>query len=120
MQEPEIGPVVAKIMGNVLICRHVIRENGLTSVRIDVENHGDLSRTFKLHDLLGQEAISVDPPARKAQIKDGYDYNWKLALKSGERATICYKIPTDDAPFSAPIVEGLSEEMVTGAKVILS
>ena len=52
--EPDIGPVVAKIMGNLLIFRRMEQQDGHMAVRITVENHSDLIRSFKLHEVLAE------------------------------------------------------------------
>ncbi|VVB69695.1 Type 2 DNA topoisomerase 6 subunit B [uncultured archaeon] len=117
-EEPDIGPVVAKIMGNLLVHRHTSQENGLTKVKIEAENYGDLVRAFKLHEVLKQEAVSVLPDAKVVPLGDGYDYQWKLSLGPGERASLSYSLPSDGASFGEPVVEGLEAEIVTGARVI--
>lgn len=116
--EPDIGPVVAKIMGNLLVYRHTEQSDGLTAVRIDMENHSDLVRSFKLHEVLPVEASSVSPAARIVPMGDSYDYHWKISLAPGERMSLFYEIRSDGARFSPLVVEGLDPEIVTGAKVI--
>ncbi|VVB71634.1 Type 2 DNA topoisomerase 6 subunit B [uncultured archaeon] len=115
---PDIGPVVAKIMGNLLIFRRRLAQNGLTSVSIVVENHSDSVRAFKLHELLAEEAVAVSPEARVIPIGDGYDHHWKLSVGPGESTTVSYSIHSDSMPHSEPVVEGLDSEIVTGARVI--
>ncbi|OPX75889.1 MAG: Type 2 DNA topoisomerase 6 subunit B [Methanosaeta sp. PtaB.Bin018] len=116
--EPDIGPVVAKIMGNLLVFRHVEMQNGLSAVKIEVKNHSDLTRSFKLHEVLRQEAVFVSPSAKVVPMGDGYDYYWKLSLGPGESATLCYSVRSDGSSFGDPVVEGLEAEIVTGARVI--
>ena len=116
--EPDIAPVVAKIMGNVSVRRTIEIENGLTVVRIAVENHGEAARTFKLHDLIPQEASDVSPIAKAIPIGNGYDYHWKLSLAPDEEVSLSYKVRSEGHIFSDPVVEGLEAEVVTGARVI--
>ncbi len=116
--EPDIGPVVARIMGNLLVLRHVEIQNGLSAVKIEIKNHSDLTRSFKLHEVLRQEAVFVSPAAKVVPMGDGYDYHWKLSLEPGESTTLCYSIRSDGASFVDPVVEGLEAEIVTGARVI--
>ena len=116
--EPDIGPVVAKIMGNLLVFRKVERNDGHLSVRILVENHSDLMRSFKLHEVLAIEADSVTPEARVISMGDGYDYHWKLSLAPGQKAAISYDIASDGVTLNEPVIEGLDAEIVTGARVI--
>jgi len=127
-EEPDIGPVVARIMGNLLVSRKVERENGQLSVKILVENHSDLLRSFKLHELLAEQADSIAPEARVIPLGEGYDHHWKLSLAPGQKATLSYRIACRDASngdassagakMKEPVVEGLDAEIVTGARVI--
>lgn len=117
-EEPDIGPVVGKIMGNLLVHRRVEQQNGLTAVRIDVENYSELVRSFKLHEVLRQQAVSVSPEPKVVPLGDGYDYHWKLNLGPGEKASLAYSVRSDDGPLGEPVVEGLEAEMVRGARVI--
>jgi DNA topoisomerase-6 subunit B len=109
---------VAKIMGNLLVRRSSVQENGQTLVELRVENHTEATRSFKLHELLPEEALSVTPAAKAMPIGDGYDYHWKLMVGPGETALLSYTVRTDAAKFSEPVVEGLDAELVTGARVL--
>ena len=117
-EEPDIGPVVAKIMGNLLIHRHVEQKNGHLAVKIDVENHSDLVRAFRIHEVLKQEALSVTPAAKVVPLGDGYDHLWKLSLGPGEKDSLCYSLRSDGGLLAEPVVEGIEAELVTGARVI--
>jgi DNA topoisomerase-6 subunit B len=90
----------------------------MTAVRIEVENHSDLVRAFKLHEVISQEASSVIPTAKMIPLGDSYDYYWKLSLGPGEKISLCYSIRSVGARFTQPVVEGLESEIVTGARVI--
>ena len=115
---PDIGPVVAKIMGNLMVRRLVEKEDGLALVKIAVENHGEISRTFKLHEIVPQEVYDVSPASKAIPIGDGYDYHWGLSLAPGETASFSYKVRSEGHIFSDPVVEGLEADVVTGARVI--
>jgi len=116
--EPDIGPVVAKIMGNLLIFRRLEPQNGHLAVRIMVENHSDLVRSFQLHEVLAEEAVAVSPLAKVIPLGDGYDHHWKLSIGPGESAVLSYTVHSDGGPKKEPVVEGLEAEIVTGARVI--
>ncbi len=116
--EPDIGPVVAKIMGNLLVFRRIEQQNGHIFVRIMVENHSELVRSFKLHEVLGEEAVSVSPTAKVIPLGDGYDHHWKLSISPGESTTLSYSIHPDGKAMKEPVIEGLDAEIVTGARVI--
>ena len=117
-EEPDIGPVVAKIMGNLLVFRRIEQHNGQLAVKIIVENHSDLIRAFKLHEVLKQEAVSVSPAAKITPVGDDYDHHWKISVGPGECTTLFYSIRPDGASFREPVVEGLEADIVTGARVI--
>jgi len=115
---PDIGPVVAKIMGNLLVFRRVERNNGQLCVKIQVENHSEQVRSFKLHEVLAVQADSVSPAAKVIALGDGYDYHWKLSVGPGESTFLSYSIAADGVSMKEPVVEGLDAEIVTGARVI--
>jgi DNA topoisomerase VI subunit B len=116
--EPDISSVVAKVMGNILIKRSFKQENGLTWVTLHVENNSEVIRSFKIHDVLTCEASSVAPVAKAVPIGNGYDYHWKLSLGPGERTNLSYRVRSEGVTFSEPVIEGLGNEVVTGARVI--
>ena len=116
--EPDIGPVVAKIMGNLLVFRRLEQQNGHLAVRIMVENHSDLVRSFQLHEVLAEEAVAVSPVAKVIPMGDGYDHHWKLSVGPGESTILSYTVHSDGGPKKEPVVEGLEAEIVTGARVI--
>ena len=116
--EPDIGPVVAKIMGNLLVYRESEQQDGRISVRLVVENHSDLVRSFKLHELLGEKAEAISPPAKVISLGDGYDHHWKLSVGPGQKAIISYQIGANSSGPAKPVVEGLDPEIVTGARAI--
>ena len=116
--EPDINPVVAKIMGNLLVRRSVVSENGKTAVTLLVANYGDAVRAFKLHETVSVEAGSVEPPARVIPLGDGYDHLWKVSLRPGEKQKIRYTVPSEGVSFSEPVVEGVPSELVSGAKAV--
>ena len=116
--EPDIGPVVAKIMGNLLIFRRMEQQDGHMTVRIMVENHSDLVRSFKLHEVLAEEAVAVSPAAKVIPMGDDYDHHWKLSVGPGESTILSYSVHLDGKPMKEPVVEGLEAEIVTGARVI--
>jgi DNA topoisomerase-6 subunit B len=116
--KPDIGPVVAKIMGNLMVRRMVEQKNGQAFVKIVIENHSEVLRTFKLHETIGQEASEVSPAARAIPMGDGFDYHWKLSLGPGQSTDLSYKVRAEGLSFSDLVVEGLEAEVVTGARVI--
>jgi DNA topoisomerase-6 subunit B len=117
-EEPDINPVVAKIMGNLLVKRSIVSENGEAFVTLQVANYGDSACAFKLHETVSVEARSTEPPARVIPLGDGYDHLWKVSLRPGEGQSISYTVPSEGVSFSEPVVEGVASELVSGAKVV--
>jgi DNA topoisomerase-6 subunit B len=87
-------------------------------VGIRVENHSDLVRSFKLHEVLSVQAEEVSPQAKVIPLGDGYDYHWKLSLPPGQSISLSYRVAADGVSLKEPVVEGLDAEIVTGARVI--
>jgi DNA topoisomerase-6 subunit B len=117
-EEPDINPVVAKIMGNLLVKRYIVSENGEAFVTLHVANYGDSACAFKLHETVSVEARSTEPPARVIPLGDGYDHLWKVSLRPGEGQNISYTVPSEGVSFSEPVVEGVPSELVSGAKAV--
>ena len=105
-------------MGNLLVLRRMEQHNGQLAVKIIIENHSDLIRAFKLHEVLKQEAVSVSPAAKITPLGDDYDHHWKISVGPGECTTLIYSIRPEGASFREPVVEGLEADIVTGARVI--
>ncbi len=118
LEKPDIAPVVARIMGNILVKRDLLHEDGLIKVRIDIENNTSAQKSFKLHEILPVEAMDVNPPAIKVSMADGYDYQWKISIRAGERISLMYTIKDHPIKMPEAVVEGLDSEMVTGARVL--
>jgi len=117
-EEPDINPVVAKIMGNLSVKRQLEPNNGQTVVTLKVANYGDKARSFSLHETVSVEASGIEPSARVIPLGDGYDHLWKISLKPGEKAKLRYIVPSEGTQFSEPVVEGQPGELVSGARVI--
>jgi hypothetical protein len=105
-------------MGNLLVLRKVERNNGQLCVKIQVENHSEIVRSFKLHEVLAVQADSVTPNAKVIPLGDGYDYHWKLSIGPGQATTLSYSIAADGVSLKELVVEGQEAENVTGARVI--
>lgn len=117
LDAPDISPVVAKIMGNVLVRRSVRSRNGRLEVELRVKNFGEAARSFSLHESLPAEIEDASPkPDKKLPLGRDTDYIWGMNLKPGEQKAILYKTASGPAELSPTIVEGLEAEMVTGAR----
>ncbi|MDI9616162.1 MAG: DNA topoisomerase VI subunit B [Methanothrix sp.] len=118
LERPDISRVVARIMGNVLVRRDIEQENGRLKVRIEIENNTSSQRSFKLHEIISVEAEDLDPPARRVDMGDRYDYQWKIAIRSGEKVVLRYTVKNHLQKMPEAVVEGLEPEIVTGARVL--
>mgnify|MGYP001206800167 CR=1 FL=1 len=118
---PNIDPVVAKIMGNVLVHRKVKRnEDETADVVIKVKNFGNSACTFRIHEMLPWTISRAKPEPKVVTLGNDYDYVWDISSAVGSSKVLSYRIEsvTDKELEKLPdlIVEGLEEELVTGAK----
>lgn len=116
---PDITPIVARIMGNVFIHRLVKNNGAGFEVEIRIINHGNSTFNFNLHETLPYSIESPSPEPKKIPIGKQTDNLWKISLKPGEQKAIVYRLNTGTVPeLPQPVVEGIDEELVTGAKVV--
>ncbi len=115
---PDITPVVAKIMGNVFVQR-VVQHNGKAcDVEIRLKNYRDTVHHFDLHETLPFPIESPSPEPKKIPIGKQIDHVWKISLKPGEQKAIVYKLAEDASNLPQPVVEGIEQELITGAKAV--
>ncbi len=115
---PDISPIVAKIMGNVFVQR-VAMQNGVVEIRL--KNNGDAVRSFTIHETLPCSIESPTPEPRKIPIERQNDYIWNISIKPGEQKAIVYKLDKsieEASKLPKLVVEGIDEELITGAKVV--
>ncbi len=115
---PDITPVVAKIMGNVFVQRVVQRNGKSCDVEIRIKNYRDTVHHFDLHETLPFPIESPSPEPKKIPIGKQVDYIWKISLKPGEQKAIVYKLLEDASNLPQPVVEGIEQELITGAKAV--
>ncbi|MBU4373295.1 MAG: DNA topoisomerase VI subunit B, partial [Euryarchaeota archaeon] len=116
---PDITPIVAKIMGNVLVQR-VVQQNGKgCDVEIRLKNHGVSVHHFALHETLPFSIENPSPLPKKIPVGKQIDYVWKIHLLPGEQKAIVYKLGIEDASkLPQLVVEGIEQELITGAKAV--
>ena len=118
---PDITPVVAKIMGNVFIQR-IVKQNGKgCDVEIRLKNHGEGTHSFNLHETMPYSIESPSPEPKKIPLGKQTDHLWKISLKPGEQKALMYRlnISSDEASkLPQLVVDGIDEELITGAKVV--
>jgi len=118
-EEPDIMPIVANIMGNVLVQRKITGNNDKHEITIRLKNFGEHTRTFKLHELSKYELVKADPSAKVVEMNGNAAQIWKISLKPNEERMLQYSIKHDGDPeFPMPAVEGIDDELVTGARAL--
>ncbi|MFC1787232.1 DNA topoisomerase VI subunit B, partial [Halobacteriota archaeon] len=116
-EEPDIRPVIAKIMGNVLIQKEITQKDDECVVSLKASNFGEHARSFKLHELSKYDVVEA-PGAQIVNTGNSISMFWKISLGKGEQKTIYYTIDFIGIPeMQAPIVEGIDKEIITGAEV---
>lgn len=118
---PDIAPVVAKIMGNVLIQRHVHTNEKIHHIIIQIHNNTDTKQQFTLYETLPHPIYNPSPEPRSIPLDDEYSYLWQVTLRPKEKKAILYEInstPEELEKLPPPIVEGIQQELVTGAKAV--
>lgn len=118
---PDITPVVAKIMGNVLIQRHVSQNGNGCEVQIRIKNHSEAVRHFSLHETLPYSIKDPSPEPKKIPLGKQTDNLWKISLKPQEEKAIIYRldIKIEEASKLPQLkAEEIDEELITGAKVV--
>lgn len=118
---PDINPVVARIMGNLLVHRKVKKnEDGTADIAIKVKNFGTSSYAFRVHEMLPWKISGAKPEPKIVTLGNDYDYIWDISAAVGSSKVLSYRIEyaTDSelGKFPDLVVEGLEEELVTGAK----
>ncbi|AKB81792.1 DNA topoisomerase VI subunit B [Methanosarcina barkeri 3] len=118
---PDINPVVAKIMGNLLVHRKVKRnEDGTADVVIKVKNFGTSAYAFRVHEMLPWTILGAKPEPKVVTMGNDYDYVWDISATVGSSKVLSYRIESatdrELGKFPDLVVEGLEEELVTGAK----
>ena len=117
---PDINPVVARIMGNVLVKREIVHKGEGADIIIKVENYGDKVYKFKLHDMIPYKINNTVVEPKTIEMGDEFDYAWDMELNINEKQAITYSIDfiskEEIAQFPDIIIEGVEEEVITGAK----
>jgi len=105
---PDINPVVARIMGNLLLTRNITPNRDGCEIELRLTNHQPLTRKLKIH----ETNHNIQNPTPKPT--DGGV--WNLTLKPGERKSITYHLnvsPDEAEKLPLPLIEGIEPETVT-------
>ncbi len=112
-EEPDISRVIARIMGKVYIGKRVEDMDGEKRVVISIENFSNSIKDFALYDISEGNVSGGD----KISEIDGLEtVSWRVSLKPGEMVDLTYI--TDSPREDPPVVEGLSTELVEGARTL--
>lgn len=121
---PDINPVVARIMGNLLVSRKISR-NADDSARVFImlKNFSGKTLECTVHEMVPFKIRETTPEPKVISMGNDFDYVWKISVSTGSSKAISYLVDTlsdaEAAKFPELIVEGLDEELVTGAKAIM-
>ncbi|MBE0523808.1 MAG: DNA topoisomerase VI subunit B [Methanosarcinales archaeon] len=119
---PDITPIVAKIMGNLLVYRIISKNGDGYLVDILIKNYSSANMTINLHDTHQYPIRDADPEPKVISLGKDTDYIWKLDVRSSSNLTIRYHLPfvSEDEANSLPslIVEGVDEALVNGARAV--
>lgn len=115
---PDINPVVARVMGNLLVHRQTNPNgNGGMDVSLKVVNYSSKKLDFRLHEIL-PEQVNASPEAKVVTMGSDVDHIWKMSLPVGDTRVITYSTASE-IRLPDSIVEGVEEDIVTGAKAIM-
>jgi DNA topoisomerase-6 subunit B len=119
---PDITPIIAKIMGNLLVNRDISKNGNDLKVNISIKNYSTLALKFKLHDAHAFPIRNADPEPKLISLGRDTDHIWQIDIKSKDKQSIVYNLPfiSIDEVTDMPelIIEGLEDEVVNGAKAI--
>ncbi|MBC7086220.1 MAG: DNA topoisomerase VI subunit B [Methanomethylovorans sp.] len=120
---PDINPVVARIMGNLLVSRKINRNfDDSAKVSILLQNFSGKNIECTVHEIVPFKIREEVPEPKIVSMGNDFDYLWEINLSAGSSKAISYVVDTlsdiEIKNYPEVIVEGLDEEMVTGAKAI--
>ncbi|MCW7076285.1 MAG: DNA topoisomerase VI subunit B [Candidatus Syntrophoarchaeum sp.] len=105
--EPDIQPVIAKIMNKLLVKKAVLVDDHDTIVTIEVTNFTDQVLDFRIHDLTASKPVEADHDPTVVELGSEYDLLWKIHLGAREGTVLRYKC--SDYIDRAVIVEGVDD-----------
>ncbi|PTD94127.1 DNA topoisomerase VI subunit B [archaeon SCG-AAA382B04] len=112
----DLDPVLAKITNNLLINYSYELDGDGTSVVIDLYNFDARKKEFDLHVPIPYEVKESDPePSKKDFGGDETTYIYDISLSSGEKLDIKLDLRTQDEIELDLLVDGVPNEVLTGA-----
>jgi DNA topoisomerase VI subunit B len=116
--QPDIEPIVAKIMGNVLIQKTTTQNDTACTVTIRIKNFSESLKDFKLHEVSAVEIEDSTPKPKVSSFDGQFDNMWKVSIKPNSEKKVKYTVKSEESANSSPLVEGILAEMVTGANAL--
>lgn len=116
--QPNIQPIVAKIMGNVLVQKTTKQNDSACTVTIRISNFSESLKDFKLHEVSAVEIEDSTPKPKVSSFNGQFDYMWKVSIKPNSEKKVKYTVKSEESANSNPLVEGILAEMVTGADAL--
>jgi DNA topoisomerase VI subunit B len=116
--QPDIQPIVAKIMGNVLVQKTTECSDAKCTVTIRIKNFSEAHKEFKLHEVSPVEIEDPTPKPKVSSFDGQFDNTWKVSIKSNTEKKIRYTVTSEESKDASPFVEGILAEMVTGANAL--
>jgi len=116
--QPDIQPIVAKIMGNVLVQKTTEQNDAACTVTIRIKNFSESLKEFKLHEVSSVEIEDSTPKPRVSSFDGSFDNMWKVSIKPKSEKKVRYKVKSEESANTSPLVEGILAEMVTGANAL--
>jgi len=118
-ERPDIQPIVAKIMGNVLVQKKIEQADGGYNVVIRVKNYSETQKDFNLHDYSQLEVENANPKPKIIGSNGTFDNVWKVSVRPNGEKKFNYFLKITEMHLTDPVVEGILAEMVTGAQALL-
>ena len=116
--QPDIQPIVAKIMGNVLVRKTTEQNDTACTVIIRLNNFSETLKEFKLHEVSAVEIEDSTPKPKVSSFDGQFDNMWKVSIKPNSEKKVRYTIESEESANTIPLVEGILAEMVTGANAL--
>jgi DNA topoisomerase VI subunit B len=116
--QPDIQPIVAKIMGNVLVKKTAEQNDAACTVTIRINNFSESLKEFKLHEVSTIEIEDSTPKPKVSSFDGQFDNMWKVSIKPNSEKKVRYTVKSEESANTIPLVEGILAEMVTGANAL--
>ncbi len=116
--QPDIQPIVAKIMGNVLVKKTTELNDTACRVTIRINNFSESLKEFKLHEVSAVEVEDSTPKPKVSSFDGQFDNMWKVSIKPNSEKKVRYTVKSEESANTIPLVEGILTEMVTGANAL--